>query len=48
MLNKNSALVKIFVEQVQQGKLTTKQIMPLNLKELVVEVLQDKKQITED
>lgn len=48
MLNKDSALVEIFVGQVKQGKLTVEQIMPLNLKELVVEVLRDKEQITED
>lgn len=41
MLNKDSALVKIFVEQVQTNKLTVEQIVPLELKLLVQEVLQD-------
>lgn len=43
MLNKNSALVKIFVEQVQTGKLEIEQIVPLNLKVLVQEVLNNGK-----
>lgn len=41
MLNKDSALVKIFVEQVETGKLTVEQIVPLELKNLVVEVLEN-------
>lgn len=40
MLNKDSALVEIFVGQVKQGKLTIEQIMPLELKLLVQEVLE--------
>lgn len=39
MLNKDSALVKIFVEQVQTNKLTIEQIVPLELRILVQEVL---------
>lgn len=43
MLNKDSALVKIFVEQVRTNKLTIEQIVPLELRILVQEVLEDGK-----